>query len=153
MGLLISYMVLASQFNSLKQPLYVLLAMPFSISGALLALYITKNSFNMYSFIGLIMLLGLVKKNSILLVEFVNHLRKEGKKIPEAILEGCPIRLRPVLMTSFASIAAAIPPALSFGPGSETRVPMAIVILGGLALSTLVTFVVVPAAYYVMEKE
>jgi hydrophobe/amphiphile efflux-1 (HAE1) family protein len=153
MGILVSYMVLASQFNSLKQPLYVLLAMPFSISGALVALYITKNSFNMYSFIGLIMLLGLVKKNSILLVEFVNHVRSTGRSIGDAILEGCPIRLRPVLMTSFASIAAAIPPALALGPGAETRVPMAIVILGGVALSTLVTFVVVPAAYFLWEKD
>ena len=152
MGILVSYMVLASQFNNMKQPLYVLLAMPFSISGALIALYLTKNSFNMYSFIGLIMLLGLVKKNSILLVEFVNHVRLTGKTVKEAILEGCPIRLRPVLMTSFASIAAAVPPAFAFGPGAETRVPMAVVILGGVALSTLVTFVVVPAAYSLWEK-
>ncbi|EQA37785.1 RND transporter, Hydrophobe/Amphiphile Efflux-1 (HAE1)/Heavy Metal Efflux (HME) family, permease protein [Leptospira inadai serovar Lyme str. 10] len=153
MGIVMSYMILASQFNSLKQPLYILLAMPFSFSGALIALYFMKQSFNMYSFIGLIMLLGLVKKNSILLVEFVNHVRSQGKSIAEAIREGCPVRLRPVLMTSFASIAAAIPPALALGPGAETRVPMAITILGGLILSTLITFIVVPAAYFLMEKE
>lgn len=153
LGIIVSYMILASQFNSLKQPLYVLLSMPFSFSGALVALFITGQSFNMYSFIGLIMLLGLVKKNSILLVEFVNHVRTQGKTVAEAIREGCPVRLRPVLMTSFASIAAAIPPALALGPGAETRVPMAVTILGGLILSTLVTFVVVPAAYYLMERE
>ncbi|PJZ51930.1 efflux RND transporter permease subunit [Leptospira adleri] len=152
-GILLSYMILASQFNSLKQPLYILLAMPFSFTGALVALYLFGQSFNMYSFIGLILLLGLVKKNSILLVEFVNHVRSEGKDIKEAIKEGCPIRLRPVLMTSFCSIAAAIPPALALGPGAETRIPMAVTILGGMTLSTLITLLVVPAAYYLGEKE
>ncbi|AOP35516.1 multidrug transporter AcrB [Leptospira tipperaryensis] len=152
-GILLSYMILASQFNSLKQPLYILLAMPFSFTGALVALYVFGQSFNMYSFIGLILLLGLVKKNSILLVEFVNHVRSEGKSIKEAIKEGCPIRLRPVLMTSFSSIAAAIPPALALGPGAETRIPMAVTILGGMTLSTLITLLVVPAAYYLGEKE
>ncbi|APH42893.1 RND transporter, HAE1 family [Leptospira interrogans serovar Copenhageni/Icterohaemorrhagiae] len=152
-GILLSYMILASQFNSLKQPLYILLAMPFSFTGALVALYVFGQSFNMYSFIGLILLLGLVKKNSILLVEFVNHVRSTGKNFQESIREGCPIRLRPVLMTSFSSIAAAIPPALALGPGAETRIPMAVTILGGMTLSTLITLLVVPAAYYLGEKE
>lgn len=152
-GILLSYMILASQFNSLKQPLYILLAMPFSFTGALVSLYVFGQSFNMYSFIGLILLLGLVKKNSILLVEFVNHVRSTGKNIQESIREGCPIRLRPVLMTSFSSIAAAIPPALALGPGAETRIPMAVTILGGMTLSTLITLLVVPAAYYLGEKE
>ncbi len=152
-GILLSYMILASQFNSLKQPLYILLAMPFSFTGALVALYVFGQSFNMYSFIGLILLLGLVKKNSILLVEFVNHVRSTGKNIQESIREGCPTRLRPVLMTSFSSIAAAIPPALALGPGAETRIPMAVTILGGMTLSTLITLLVVPAAYYLGEKE
>lgn len=152
-GILLSYMILASQFNSLKQPLYILLAMPFSFTGALVALYLFGQSFNMYSFIGLILLLGLVKKNSILLVEFVNHVRAQGKDIREAIREGCPIRLRPVLMTSFSSIAAAVPPALALGPGAETRIPMAVTILGGMVLSTLITLLVVPAAYYLGERD
>lgn len=152
-GILLSYMILASQFNSLKQPLYILLAMPFSFTGALVSLYVFGQSFNMYSFIGLILLLGLVKKNSILLVEFVNHVRSTGKNIQESIREGCPIRLRPVLMTSFSSIAAAIPPALALGPGAETRIPMAVTILGGMTLSTLITLLVVPAAYYLGEKD
>lgn len=153
LGIVMSFMILASQFNSLKQPFYILLSMPFSFSGALIALWIAGQSFNMYSFIGLILLLGLVKKNSILLVEFVNHVRGEGKNIADAIRVGCPVRLRPVLMTTFSSIAAAIPPALALGPGAETRVPMAITILGGLIVSTLITLVVVPAAYYLMENE
>ncbi|WP_244283085.1 efflux RND transporter permease subunit [Leptospira neocaledonica] len=153
LGIIMSFMILASQFNSLKQPFYILLSMPFSFSGALIALWIAGQSFNMYSFIGLILLLGLVKKNSILLVEFVNHVRGEGKNIADAIRIGCPVRLRPVLMTTFSSIAAAIPPALALGPGAETRIPMAITILGGLIVSTLITLVVVPAAYYLMENE
>ncbi|WP_244280646.1 efflux RND transporter permease subunit [Leptospira saintgironsiae] len=153
LGIIMSFMILASQFNSLKQPFYILLSMPFSFSGALIALWIAGQSFNMYSFIGLILLLGLVKKNSILLVEFVNHVRSEGKNIADAIRIGCPVRLRPVLMTTFSSIAAAIPPALALGPGAETRIPMAITILGGLIVSTLITLVVVPAAYYLMENE
>lgn len=153
LGIVMSFMILASQFNSLKQPFYILLSMPFSFSGALIALWVAGQSFNMYSFIGLILLLGLVKKNSILLVEFVNHVRGEGKNIADAIRVGCPVRLRPVLMTTFSSIAAAIPPALALGPGAETRVPMAITILGGLIVSTLITLVVVPAAYYLMENE
>ncbi|MEI1276865.1 efflux RND transporter permease subunit [Leptospira venezuelensis] len=153
LGIIMSFMILASQFNSLKQPFYILLSMPFSFSGALIALFIAGQSFNMYSFIGLILLLGLVKKNSILLVEFVNHVRSEGKNIADAIRIGCPVRLRPVLMTTFSSIAAAIPPALALGPGAETRIPMAITILGGLIVSTLITLVVVPAAYYLMENE
>lgn len=152
-GILLSYMILASQFNSLKQPLYILLAMPFSFTCALVALYVFGQSFNMYSFIGFILLLRLVKKNSILLVEFVNHVRSTGKNIQESIRKGCPIRLRPVLMTSFSSIAAAIPPALALGPGAETRIPMAVTILGGMTLSTLITLLVVPAAYYLEEKE
>ncbi|MCE9499565.1 MAG: efflux RND transporter permease subunit, partial [Leptospira sp.] len=152
-GIVLSYMILASQFNSLSQPLYVLLAMPFSFSGALVALYFLGQSFNMYSFIGLILLLGLVKKNSILLVEFVNHVRLQGKSIPESIMEGCPVRLRPVIMTSLSTIASAIPPALALGPGAETRIPMAITILGGMSVSTLITLLVVPAAYYLGEKE
>ncbi|EID99676.1 RND transporter, HAE1 family [Leptospira licerasiae serovar Varillal str. VAR 010] len=153
LGIIMSFMILASQFNSLKQPFYILLSMPFSFSGALIALFIAGQSFNMYSFIGLILLLGLVKKNSILLVEFVNHVRGEGRNIADAIRIGCPVRLRPVLMTTFSSIAAAIPPALALGPGAETRIPMAITILGGLVVSTLITLVVVPAAYYLMENE
>ncbi|WCL51414.1 efflux RND transporter permease subunit [Leptospira sp. GIMC2001] len=176
-GILISYMILASQFNHLRQPIYILLALPFSFSGALIALYSFGQSINVYSFIGLILLLGLVKKNSIILVEFINQVRHKlqtSKKISKArskktfenadidsanslenykeemhsaILEASPLRMRPILMTSFSSIAAAIPPALAIGPGEETRIPMAITILGGMFLSTLVTLYLVPVAY------
>ena len=105
-------MVLGTQFDSFIHPLTVLLALPFSVTGAFLALYLTHNSLNLYSMIGLILLMGIVKKNSILLVDFTNERRKQGMSVREALLDACPLRLRPILMTSIAIIAAAIPEAL-----------------------------------------
>ena len=146
-------MVLASQFNSFIHPLIILLSLPFSFSGALFALYIMGQSINVFSFIGLILLMGLVKKNSILIVEFTNQLREEGETdVKRALLEACPIRLRPILMTTISTIAASIPPALAFGPGAETRIPMAVAVLGGMIFSTLLTLFVVPCAYSLMAK-
>jgi HAE1 family hydrophobic/amphiphilic exporter-1 len=148
LGLIISYMVLGSQFNSFIHPLAVLLALPFSFSGALIALYLTNQSINLYSLIGIILLMGIAKKNSILLVEFTNQQRfVNGLSVREALLEAGPVRLRPILMTSLATLAAAIPPALALGPGSESRIPMAITVIGGVLLSTLLTLFVVPCAY------
>ena len=97
--------------------------------------------------------MGIVKKNSILLVEFTNHLRDQGKGLTEALLEACPVRLRPILMTTMATLAAAVPPALAFGPGSETRVPMALTVLGGVSLSTFFTLYVVPCAYSLINPK
>jgi HAE1 family hydrophobic/amphiphilic exporter-1 len=131
-------------------PLTVLLAMPFGISGAVLALFFANQSLNMFSFIGLILLMGIVKKNSILLVEFTNQLRERGLEPHQAVKEACPIRLRPILMTSVSTIAAALPPALALGPGAETRIPMAVAVIGGVALSTVLTLIVVPCAYLSM---
>ncbi len=147
LGIVVAYMVLASQFNSYVHPLLVLLAMPFSVTGAFVAMWWADISLNLYSMIGLVLLMGIVKKNSILLVEFTNQMREHGMGVRDALLEACPIRLRPILMTSVATIAAAVPPALALGPGAETRVPMAIVVIGGMALSTLFTLFVVPCAY------
>ncbi|MBP9865326.1 MAG: efflux RND transporter permease subunit [Candidatus Omnitrophica bacterium] len=147
LGILISYMVLASQFNHAIHPVTVLLALPFSLSGAFLILWATDKSLNMFSFIGLLLLMGIVKKNSILLVEFTNQLRERGLSPAEALKQACPTRFRPILMTSVSTIAAAIPPALALGPGAETRIPMALAIIGGVTVSTILTFFVVPAAY------
>ncbi len=148
LGVVIAYMILASQFNNYVHPVIVLLAMPFAISGGLFGLFLANQSINLYSMIAFILLMGIVKKNSILLVEFTNHVRAEkGRSVREALLEACPIRLRPILMTSFSTIAAAIPPALALGPGAETRVPMAVAVIGGVLLSTLLTLFVVPCAY------
>jgi multidrug efflux pump subunit AcrB len=148
LGIFIAYMVLASQFNSFLDPVIVLLALPFSISGAFGALYLAHQSINLYSMIGMILLMGIVKKNSILLVEFTNQIRIRKKTTAhDALLEACPIRLRPILMTSIATIAAAIPLALALGPGAESRIPMAIAVIGGVLVSTILTLYIIPCAY------
>ena len=151
MGLLISYMVLAVQFNSFIHPVPVMIALPFSLTGAFLSLLLTQNSLNLYSFIGIIVLMGITLKNSILLVEFFNKQRREhGLPLREAILQGGPIRLRPIVMTSAATIAASIVPALGIGPGAEVRVSMAVVIIGGVIVSTLFSLIVVPCLYHLL---
>lgn len=152
LGIAIAYMVLASQFNSYLHPLTVLGALPFSISGAFIALWIGNQSLNVYSIIGIILLMGIVKKNSILLVDFTNQAREQNKGVDEALTEACPTRLRPILMTSVATISAAIPPALAIGPGAETRIPMAITIIGGVIVSTMLTLFVVPSIYKIFSR-
>jgi len=153
LGIIVAYMVLASQFNSFLHPITVLVALPFSISGAFVALYLTNQSLNLYSMIGIVLLMGIVKKNSIILVDFTNHKRfVEGLPLKEALLAACPIRLRPILMTSCATIAAAVPPALALGPGAESRIPMSVTVIGGVLLSTLFTLFVVPCVYSLFAR-
>ena len=152
LGIIVAYMVLASQFNSFIHPFTVLLALPFSITGALVTLWYTNQSLNLYSAIGIILLMGVVKKNSILLVEFMNRKRAEGMSLKEAIVTAAPIRLRPILMTSMATIAAAVPIAMGLGVGSETRQPMALAIIGGVFVSTVFTLFVVPCAYFILAR-
>ncbi|MCX6340421.1 MAG: efflux RND transporter permease subunit [Candidatus Aureabacteria bacterium] len=152
LGIFVAYMVLATQFNSFVHPFTVLLALPFSVTGAFLALFASGNSLNLYSMLGLILLMGIVKKNSILLVDFTNVRRTQGMGVRQALLDACPVRLRPILMTSVATIAAAIPEALAIGPGSEIMVPMAIAVVGGVAFSTALTLFVVPCAYEIFSK-
>jgi HAE1 family hydrophobic/amphiphilic exporter-1 len=151
LGLVVAYMVLASQFNSFTHPFTVLLALPFSVTGALLTLYVGGQSLNIYSMIGLILLMGIAKKNSIILVDFTNQLRERGRPREQALLEACPIRLRPILMTSVSTIAGAVPSALALGPGAETRIPMALAVIGGITVSTFMTLFVVPAAYSLLD--
>ncbi len=151
LGIIVAYMILASQFNSYVHPFTVLMALPFSITGALVALFIMNQSLNLYSMIGIILLTGIVKKNSILLVDFTNQNRREGKSTRDALLTACPARLRPILMTSIATIAAAVPPALAMGPGAETRVPMAVGVIGGVLVSTVLTLFVVPCVYQILS--
>jgi HAE1 family hydrophobic/amphiphilic exporter-1 len=152
LGIVIAYMILGVQFNSFVHPFTVLLAMPFAATGALVTLWLTGDTLNMMSMIGLILLMGLVKKNSIILVDYTNKLREEGKGLEEAVLAACPIRLRPILMTSVATVAGAIPAAIGLGPGAETRAPMARGIIGGILLSTLVTLILVPVFYVLIER-
>ncbi len=152
LGILVSYMVLASQYNSYIHPVTVLLALPFSFSGALVGLWLARQSLNIYSFIGLILLMGIVKKNSILLVDFTNQFREQGLTVTEALRRACPTRLRAILMTSISTIAAALPPALALGPGAEARIPMSVAVIGGMVASTLLTLFAVPAAYGLLSR-
>jgi hydrophobe/amphiphile efflux-1 (HAE1) family protein len=153
LGIVVAYMVLGTQFNSFIDPITVLMALPFSFSGAFLALWMMGQSVNLYSMIGLILLMGIVKKNSILLVDFTNQRRLEGLSIKEALLDACPKRLRPILMTTIATVAGAVPLAFSLGAGSEALKPMAVAIIGGSIVSTVLTLVVVPAIYSVLGGE
>ena len=152
LALVLVYIVLASQFNSFLQPLIVMTAQPLAVVGGLFALWITGTTLNMISMIGLILLMGLVAKNSILLVDLTNQLRAAGRGVEDALREACPLRLRPVLMTSLTVILALLPAALGLGAGADTNGPMAIAVIGGMISSTLLTLVVVPAVYSLVEQ-
>jgi HAE1 family hydrophobic/amphiphilic exporter-1 len=152
LALVLLYMVLASQFNSFLQPLIVMTAQPLAVVGGLFALWLTGTSLNLISMIGLILLMGLVAKNSILLVDLTNQMREQGRGVEDALREACPIRLRPVLMTSLTVILALLPAALGLGAGADTNRPMAIAVIGGMVSSTLLTLVVVPAVYSLVEQ-
>ena len=144
---LLLYMVLASLFNSFFQPIIVMLAQPLAVVGGIALLWLTGKSLNIYSMIGLVLLIGLVAKNSILLIDLTNQLRAKGKETNAALLEACPVRLRPVLMTSITLILALLPAALGLGAGSEENGPLAIAVIGGMISSTLLTLIVIPAAF------
>ncbi len=151
LALLVVFMVLASQFESLLHPFTVLLSVPLAVTGALVALLISGSTLNLYSQIGMILLIGLVTKNSILLVEYANKLLENGLPPLEAVLEAGRIRLRPILMTSVATIISALPIALGLGAGSMSRRPLGYAIVGGVLLSTVLTLYVVPVAYVVLD--
>jgi HAE1 family hydrophobic/amphiphilic exporter-1 len=151
-ALVLVYMVLASQFNSLVQPLVVMVAQPLAIVGGVGALWLTGHSLNIYSMVGLVLLVGLVAKNSILLVDRANQLRATGLGIDEALAEACPVRMRPVLMTSLTIILALLPAALGYGPGADTNGPLAVSVIGGMVSSTLLTLVMVPSVYSLVER-
>ncbi len=152
LGIAIAYMILASQFNSFKDPVTIITILPLSIAGAAFALLIARQSLNIFSMIGLLLLMGIVKKNSIILVDYANAFRNKGFGAREAMEKAGPIRLRPILMTATATMMAAIPPALGIGSGSEIRMPMAIAVIGGLVLSTALSLIVVPAFYVLADK-
>ncbi|HPL95947.1 MAG TPA: efflux RND transporter permease subunit [Smithellaceae bacterium] len=151
LGILLAYMVLASQFESLLHPVTILLSMPLSFIGAFAALLIFGKSLSIVSFIGLVLLMGLVKKNAILLVDFTNTLRERGLSRREAILQAGPVRLRPILMTTFAMVFGMLPVALGIGEGADLRAPMGITLIGGLLTSLFLTLAVVPAAYDIFD--
>jgi len=151
LSVLFVYMILASQFGSFVHPFTIMLALPLSLVGAFAALFATGFNFDMLAMIGLMLLMGLVTKNSILLVEFINQLKRAGLSTREAILQAGPTRLRPIVMTTLAMIFGMLPAALGTGAGSEMRQPMGVSVIGGLLTSTLLTLVVVPVVYSLFD--
>ncbi|EMK09139.1 MULTISPECIES: efflux RND transporter permease subunit [Leptospira] len=152
LGILFIYMVLASLYESFITPIAIMLVLPLALCGAFIALFITQKSLDIFSMIGLIMLIGVATKNSILLVDFTNQLLSQGKEMKEAIIEAGRERLRPILMTSFALIAGMLPIAIGLNEASRQRTSMGVAIIGGLISSTVLTLVVVPAAFSYIEK-
>jgi len=152
LALLFIYLVLAAQFESFVSPFIIMLTVPLAVTGALLALFLTGGTLNVYSQIGLVMLVGLITKNGILIVEFANQLRETGLDRREAVLEATTLRLRPILMTTLATILGAIPLALAVGAGAESRQQIGWVIVGGLLLGTALTLSVVPVAYTLLAR-
>ncbi len=147
LAVILIYLILAALYESLIQPFIIMVSMPLSFTGVLVALYLTDNNFSLFVMIGIIMLLGMVGKNAILVVDYANRAIKEGLNIDEALLQAGEKRLRPILMTTFAMIGAMAPLAFGTGPGSESNAPMALAIIGGLVSSTLLSLLVVPAIY------
>jgi len=151
-GLILVYMVLASQFNSFRQPLIVMISQPLAVIGGTLGIWIVGSDLNIFSMTGLVLLTGLVAKNSILLIDRTNQERKKGLDIDEALLSACPRRLRPILMTSLTLILAMMMQALGIGSGVELSQPLAIAIVGGMISSTFLTLVIIPIVYSSAEK-
>ncbi len=147
MAILLIYMLLASQFESLLHPLIIMFAVPLSLAGVILALMITQRSFGLTAFIGLLMLVGIVVKNAILVVEFTNQLRGRGMTPRDAVLQAAPMRLRPILMTTLATVGGMLPIAAGIEAGSSTQAPLGTVVIGGLLCSTMLSLVVIPTLY------
>jgi HAE1 family hydrophobic/amphiphilic exporter-1 len=146
------YMVLAAQFESFIHPFTIMLSIPLSITGAIASLLLADMTVSIFTMIGIIMLMGLVTKNGILLVDYINTLRRrDGMERNDAVIHAGPVRLRPIIMTSLAIIFGMLPIALGQGEGSESRAPMAVAVIGGLTVSTLLTLVVVPVAYTLID--
>ena len=147
------YLVMASQFESLIHPFVILFTIPLALVGAVLALFITGTTINIVALIGVIMLAGIVVNNAIVLVDLINQLRTQGTERFEAIVEAGTARLRPILMTSLTTALGLLPMAMGFGEGAEVRTPMAITVIGGLVVSTLLTLVVIPVVYSLMDRK
>ncbi len=152
LAILVVFLVLAAQFESFLHPITILVAVAFSFTGALVALLLTSTTLNLFSKIGLVMLVGLVTKNSILIVEFANQLRNRGLGLVEAVEQAARTRFRPILMTALATMVGILPIALGRGAGGDARAPMGIAVVGGMFFSTLLTFFLVPATYVVVAR-
>jgi multidrug efflux pump len=152
LALIFLYLVLAAQFESFVDPFVIMLSVPLAMAGALLSLKLTGNTLNVYSQIGMVMLVGLIAKNGILIVEFANQLQERGRAVREAVIEASSLRLRPILMTTAAMILGSVPLALAHGAGAESRQQIGWVIVGGLLLGTLLTLFVIPTAYTLLAR-
>jgi multidrug efflux pump len=152
LALLIVYLVLAAQFESFIHPLIIMLSVPMAISGALLSLWLTGNSLNIYSQVGVILLIGLMAKNGILIVEFANQLRDEGLSIRDAVVEASALRLRPIVMTVLSTMLGALPLVLASGAGAESRAAIGMVVIGGLGIASLLTLFVTPVLYDLLAR-
>jgi multidrug efflux pump len=152
LALLFIFLVLAAQFESFIDPFVILIAVPLTMVGALLALKLFGGTLNVYSQIGLITLVGLISKHGILIVEFSNQLRQQGRSVHDAVLEAASMRLRPILMTTGAMVLGALPLALASGAGAESRQQIGWVIVGGMSLGTLLTIFVVPTMYTLLAR-
>ncbi len=147
------YLVMASQFESLIHPFVILFTIPLALVGAVLALFLTGTTINVIAFIGVIMLAGIVVNNAIVLVDLINQLRAGGAEKFAAIREAGRARLRPILMTTLTTVLGLLPMALGFGEGAEIRTPMAITVIGGLLMSTVLTLVVIPVVYSLLDRK
>lgn len=152
LALVLIFLILAAQFESFVDPLIIMFTVPLAIAGAVLSLWMFNQTLNIFSQIGIIMLIGLVTKNGILIVEFANHKRKEGEGKLPAVIDAAAMRLRPILMTSLATALGALPIALALGAGAQSRIPLGIVIIGGIMFSLLLTLYVIPAMYSYMSR-
>jgi multidrug efflux pump subunit AcrB len=153
MAILFIYIVLASQFNSFKQPIAIMASLPLALIGVMLALWVTQTTLNLFSMIGMVMLMGLVTKNAILLLDFANVARQRGASIKEALLEAGQVRMRPIMMTTSAMIFGMLPLALALNEGGELQAGMGRAIIGGVLTSTFLTLVVVPVIYSYLVKD
>jgi len=153
LALLFIYLVLAAQFESFIDPFIIMLTVPLSMTGALLALKLGGGTMNIYSQVGLVTLVGLITKNGILIVEFANQLQDQGRSRLEAVIEASALRLRPILMTTSAMVLGAVPLAMAVGAGAESRNQIGLVIVGGLVLGTLLTLFVVPTVYTLLARD
>jgi multidrug efflux pump subunit AcrB len=151
LSVVLLYLILVAQFRSVIDPLLILLAVPPGVTGVILTLWMTGTTLNVMSLMGVVMLTGIAVSNSILIVEFTRELCNQGLKVREAVALGCRVRLRPVLMTSLATIIGLLPMALKLGEGSESYAPLARALLGGLTLSVALTVFLVPAAYLIVH--
>ena len=152
LALLFIYLVLSAQFESFASPFVIMLSVPLSMTGALLTLWLLGGTLNIYSQVGLVTLVGLITKHGILIVEFSNQLRDKGEELVEAVVNASELRLRPILMTTGAMVLGALPLATAAGAGAESRIPIGLVIVGGMTFGTLLTLFVVPTAYTLIAR-